>query len=88
MKIKDPKIAMTSAAAKALDYIKSNRFYEPEEVLKHVMKDIDATPSAKISAIAAANEAIKLKRENITMTDKQIMQQVMNSLNEIMHRFD
>jgi hypothetical protein len=88
MKIKDPKIAMASAAMKALDYIKSKKVYEPEEVLKFVMKDLDANPSAKVSAIAAANEAIKIRRENPQMTDKQIMQSIMNSMNEIMHRFD
>ena len=86
MTIKDPKIAMTNAALLALDYIKTKNVYEPEEVIKHVMKVSEASPSTKLGALAAANEVIKLKKNNPSFTDKQIMQMLMNNLQNISNR--
>ena len=86
MGVTDTKIAMASAAAKALDYIKSKKAYEPEEVIKSVMNSLKASSSDKIPAIAAANEAMRIRRENTSMSDKQVMSKVMASFDEIMSR--
>ena len=47
------------------------------------MVNVGATGNAKISAIAAADRALKYKEENPRANDKEIMQRVMNESSEI-----
>jgi len=77
------KIVMASAASKALDYIEkheSKAGYEGEKVIKEVMKNVEISPSMKIYAISAANEILKIKKNNPKFNKKQIMQSFMNNL--------
>lgn len=84
MTINDPKIAMANAALVALDYIKNKKLSDTDEIIKHVMKVSDASKSTKLPALAAANEAIKLRRKNPELSDKQIMQMMMNNFQSIL----
>jgi len=76
------KIAMTTAAAKALDYKNINIQADVEEVIKHVMYHLDSKGESKVCAIAAASLALKYKQE--FLSDKQIMQRIMNESEEVL----
>jgi len=76
--IKDAEIAIVSAVSKALQLINQNPTISPEEVIQEVMSSVDARSAAKIPAIASVNNAIKLKRYDKTMTDRQITQQAVS----------
>ena len=73
--IKDAEIAIVSAVSKALQLINKNRDITSEEIIQEVMSSIGASSTAMIPAIASVNNAIKLKRHDKNMTDRQITQQ-------------
>ncbi len=77
------KIAMMSAASKALSYKKINPKAETEEILQYVMNDMKVRGQEKIGAMAAASKALKYKEES-DLTDKKIMQKVMDESNDIL----
>lgn len=77
------KIAMMTAANKALNYKKFNPKAETEEVLQFIMAELKMKSTEKIGAMAAASKALKYK-ENSQLSDKQIMQKVMNESGEIL----
>ena len=58
MVIKEPEVAMINAAAEALNYISRKPSSDVDEIIKHVIKVVDARGEVKIAAIAAANKAI------------------------------
>lgn len=76
--IKDAEIAIVGAVSKALQLINKNPNISSEEVIQEVMSSIDAKANAKIYAIASVNNAIKLKRHDSSMTDRQITQQAVS----------
>jgi hypothetical protein len=82
-KDKDVKLAMMIAASKAIEYKKKKPYAETEEILRHVMRAVNAHGDAKIGAIAAATRAVKYKEQNPNAKDKEIMQRVMNESSEI-----
>lgn len=74
MVIKDAEIAMVAAAHKALELYKKDPNIETEEVIKIVMKSIDANTNSKIPAVAAVNGVLRLKRQSPSISDKQIIE--------------
>lgn len=82
-KDKDVKLAMMIAASKAIEYKKKKPQADTEEILRHVMRAVNARGDAKIGAIAAATRAVKYKEQNPGAKDKEIMQRVMNESSEI-----
>ncbi len=77
------KIAMMTAASKALDYKKINPKADSEEVLQFIMKELKAKGQEKIGAMAAATKALNYL-EDSSLNHKQIMQKVMNDSEEIL----
>ena len=75
--IKNSEIAMVSAASYALEYQDKNPRAEIEEIIRGVMNNLDALKTKnniKVFGMAAASEALKLKKENKNKTNKQILQ--------------
>ncbi len=63
--IKNSEIAMVSAASYALDYQDKNPRAEVDEIIQKVVENLDALGTKidlKIFGIAAASEALKLKK--------------------------
>ena len=77
------KIAMMTAASKALDYKKINPKADSEEVLQFIMKELKAKGQEKIGAMAAATKALGYL-EDSSLNHKQIMQKVMNDSEDIL----
>jgi hypothetical protein len=78
------KIAMMSAASKALTYKKINPRADQEEILQYVMNEMKVKGPEKIGAMAGASKALKYKEESMDMPDKKIMQKVMDESNDIL----
>jgi hypothetical protein len=78
------KIAMMSAAGKALAYKKINPRAETDEILQYVMNEMKVRGPEKIGAMAGASKALKCKEEEKDLTDKKIMQKVMDESNDIL----
>ena len=75
--IKNSEIAMVNAASYALEYQDKNPGADIEEIIRKVMSNLDVLrtdKNLKIFGIAAASEALKLKKENKNKTNKQILQ--------------
>lgn len=79
---KEPEMIMVLAATKALEYKTIHRRAETEEVIKHIMKSEDINPDLKLYAVVAANEVMRIKKDNFDLTDKQIMQEFVNNIFE------
>ena len=80
--IKNSEIAMINAASYALEYRDKNPEADIEEIIRRVMENLDAlrtNKNIKIFGMAAASEALKLKKENKNKTNKQILQIFVNS---------
>lgn len=77
------KLAIMTASAKTLEYMKKNSKSSQEDVFQHVMKTEKARGEAKIGAMAAVSKAYSYKEENPSASDKQIMQRIMNESEEI-----
>ena len=78
----EDKVKMMVAVGKALDYMKKKPGADTEETIKHVMKELRLRKDLKIKAIAAGSLALKYK-ERSKMSDKEIMQKIMNELDKI-----
>ena len=75
--IKNSEIAMINAASYALEYQDKNPEADIEEIIRRVMNNLDVLGTKnnlKIFGMAAASEALKLKKENKNKTNKQILQ--------------
>lgn len=83
-KIKDVKLAMMVTALAALDYLKLKPTADVESVMRHIIEKVHADNDAKIAGIAAANFVIKYVQQNPGLSQKQVMQQLVNSTNEIL----
>ena len=80
--IKNSEIAMINSASYALEYQDKNPGADIEEIIRKVMGNLDVlrtNKNLKIFGIAAASEALKLKKENKNKTNKQILQIFVNS---------
>ena len=76
--IKDAEIAIVGAVSKALQLMNKNPNISSEEIIQEVMSSIQAKSTAKIYAVASVNNAIKLRRHDKGMTDRQITQQAVS----------
>jgi hypothetical protein len=77
------KIAMMTAASKALNYRKINPKADTEEIMQFIMSELKMKGQEKIGAMAAAGKALTyLEKEKLS--DKQIMQKVMNDSEDIL----
>ncbi|MFH1711422.1 MAG: hypothetical protein ABH840_03875 [Nanoarchaeota archaeon] len=88
MEKENTKLLMISAAASALDYLKKNPNADSEEVMKHVIRNIKAEDGKKIAGIAAANHVVKLREKNLKATQKQLMQDLSNSMDKILESIE
>ena len=80
--IKYSEIAMINSASYALEYQDKNPGADIEEIIRRVMENLDALrtiKNIKIFGMAAASEALKLKKENKHKTNKQILQMFVNT---------
>jgi len=80
--IKNSEIAMINSASYALEYQDKNPGAEIEEIIRGVMNNLDALKTKnniKVFGMAAASEALKLKKENKNKTNKQILQMFVNN---------
>ena len=85
----DQRLAMVSAATRALDYLKVKPFAEIEEIIKHIVSSSNFSrkkSELKILEVAAANEVLKLKRQNLNLTDRRILEQFMANLQDIFNK--
>ena len=80
--IKNSEIAMISSASYALEYQDKNPGADTEEIIQKVIENLEMIGTKrelKIFGIAAASEALKLKKENAHKTNKQILQMFINN---------
>ena len=63
--------------------MKINPKAESNEIISHLMKTLKFKTQEKIFAIAVANETIKMKKDYKGMSDKDIVQKVLNNKNKI-----
>lgn len=80
--INNSEIVMINAASYALDYQDKNPGADLEKIVQKVIENLDnlrIKKDIKIFGIAAASEALKLKKENKHRTNKQILQMFVNN---------
>ena len=81
--IKDIKVGVMVAAGQALDYKKKKANSDIEEIMKYVIQNVEANDEARRGVVAGASRAVKYREENPGMTDREIMQKVMNDIPQI-----
>ena len=89
--IKHSEIAMINSASYALEYQDKNPGAEIEEIIRRVIQNLDALrteKNLKIFGIAAASEALKLRKENKDKTNKQILQMFVNNTKGFLERMN
>lgn len=84
-KTKEVKIAMISAASLALEYLKQNKNADTEQAIKHVMKNFKLKGDEKLAGIAAANFVLKYKERDSRATQKQVMQELADSTENLLN---
>lgn len=72
--IKDTEIVIVSAVTKALELLDKDPTISPEKIIQQVMSSVIAKSDAKIYAISSVNNAIKIKRNNLRFSNRQIVQ--------------
>jgi len=86
--IHDKELAMINAATIALEYkIKHPRCWD-DDAVAHVLKTLDSEAKLKIYGVAAANEILKLKKNNSQLTDKQLLQSFTDNIFEVVSKID
>jgi hypothetical protein len=81
--------AMIFGATECLNYLKDKPFSEPEVVIKHIVKSFKQNPKKKglsLLAIVSADEMLKLKRQDLSSNNRQIMEQFLNKMKDIYNR--
>jgi len=82
-KIKDHEVAMVNSSSFALKILKKAPHLQIEEIIKKVLPFIEAermSPELEISAIAAVNASIKLRREHKELSDREIIERTVKEL--------
>jgi len=82
-KIKDVRLAMVVSAGKTIDYLKFNKNADAEEIINHVMREVNAVGRAKLVAIATANFIINSQRKRL-LSQKEIFQDLHNNSETIL----
>lgn len=83
-KIKDVRIAMIVSAGKTVDYLKLNRDADMEEVISHIVNEVNADGKAKLAAIATANFIINYKRKRMLGSQREIFEEIHNNREAIL----
>jgi hypothetical protein len=78
--IKDSEIAMVKSATLVLEYQAKHPKGWPDDAIAYAMQNLNAKSNAKLYALAAANEILKMKKSNPVMTDKQLIQSFVNTI--------
>ena len=81
--IKDIKVGVMVAAGQALDYKKKKPNSDIEEIMKEIIANVEANEESKRGVVAGVSKAVKYKEADSRLTDKEIMQKIMNEINEI-----
>lgn len=81
--IKDVKVGVMVAAGQALDYKKKKPNSDIEEIMKEVIANTEANEEAKRGIVVGVSRAVKYKEADSRLTDKEIMQKIMNEINDI-----
>lgn len=76
--IKDAEVAIVNASSRTLELLRRHPNITPEEIIKKVMKHVNAEQESKISAISAVTNTIKLKKIEKDLADKKIIQLIVN----------
>jgi len=77
--IKDKEVAMVAAGHRALEILKLKPTIPVEEIIQEVIPSLIAKTDVKIAAIAAITGVVKLKREKSDLSDRQAIQNFINS---------
>lgn len=80
------KLAMIKAVNEVLEYKEKKPHSTTEEILQHLIKNIQAKGEAKMGAIAAASHALDYKEKNPEAKDKEVMQFIINKSDEILSK--
>jgi hypothetical protein len=83
MVIKDIKVGVMVAAGQALDYKKKKPSADIEEIMGYVLANVEANSEATRGVVAGATKAVAYREQNPKMTDKEIMQRVMDDINDM-----
>ena len=82
------KIAMLTTAWKVINYMNDKLNAETEEIMRYVLKEShNFDKEGKIRAVAVANRTIKYK-SSLKISDKDIIQRIMNELNDILKEIE
>ena len=82
------KVAMMTAAWKVINYMNDKPNAETEEIMRYVLKESQGFgKEGEIRAIAVANRTIKHK-SSLKISDKDIIQKIMNELNDILEEIE
>jgi len=82
------KVAMMATAWKVINYMNDKPNAETEEIMRYVLKESHGFgKEGKIRAVAVANRVIKYK-QSLRISDKDIIQRIMNELNDILEEIE
>jgi hypothetical protein len=73
-KIKESEVAMVNAASTALKILNKDSLKSTEEIIQEVVSLVRAKTEAKIAAISAADQVIKMKRQNPSLSDREAIE--------------
>lgn len=85
----EQRLAMIGAATKTLDYLKFKPFAELEDVIKHIVTSSNFSrrkEELKVLEVASANHIIKIKRGNLSISDREIMEDFMKEMEAILNK--
>ena len=83
MAIKDIKVGVMVAAGQALDYKKKKHNADIEEIMRHVLANVETNKEAQRGVIVGVTKAVNYKNLDPRISDKEIMQKVMNDIPQI-----
>jgi hypothetical protein len=86
--IKDKKIAMIAGASSAISYKRIRPTAETEEVIRHVIKDIDTRGENKIFGIAGASFVLKQIEKNHLISEREVIQNLTNETQNIIRSIE
>ncbi|MBI2629980.1 hypothetical protein HYW76_02675 [Candidatus Pacearchaeota archaeon] len=81
--MENEKLVMITSANAVFSYKKENPSAESEEIIKYLMKSLDAGKQEKICAVAAADFLLKYLEKNPRAGEKEAIQHVMDNITEI-----
>lgn len=82
----EQRFAMVGAAIRALDYLKAKPFAELDNIIKHIVSSSNYSRKKielKILEVAAANYVMKIKRENLNASNREIMEEFMKDIKKV-----